>query len=451
MSLQPVSVKNNATDVVVATSSTNSAGRWDHDLADETVAYKVEIGGAGGATQRVVQAPASIELEWLFVRYGAKAHTGAALDFASAASVTLPSNTTIGGQSVNQAALDTRYVNIAGDTMTGALTVAAQGSRFGTAGGPSATTPVASTDANLLLYNFGSGNWAGLGADGSGNVWLRAGLTGSPVPYFVVTSSGQLIVPVGTAALPSLTFQGDTNTGIYRSAEGAVTVASNGVVAFTVQPSSVAVTQALVVGGLASLNGGVAVTGASTLNGVVSANSLNVATNAAVSGLLTVSNLTVNGATTLTGTTTAGAITAGAITASGVLDLPTGSAGTPAIRFGGNLYTGIYSEYTGGDVSISVLNDPTLRAYADRLDVWGYLTVRTTETIYPAFAVRGGGDVMLLGVDENGTLLVSASKVLGSSGSTFQNLWGAAPIADRRRIRVNDESGSIMGYIPLYN
>src|SRR5262245_28519278 len=113
MAARPVEVKNNATGAVVTTGATDSNGRWEFTLADETVAYKVDIGQGGAGPQKVAQAPASIELEYLFVRYGATLK----------GAVDLPASTTIGGVAVDQASLDGRYVNVSGDTMTGALVV----------------------------------------------------------------------------------------------------------------------------------------------------------------------------------------------------------------------------------------------------------------------------------------------------------------------------------------
>ncbi len=41
--------------------------------------------------------------------------------------------------------------------------------------------------------------------------------------------SGQLFLPTGSAAAPSMTFTGDTNTGIYRSAADTINIATNGI------------------------------------------------------------------------------------------------------------------------------------------------------------------------------------------------------------------------------
>src|SRR5262245_47001446 len=92
---RPVTVKNVATGAIVTSSATDAAGRWEVNLPDESVAYKIEIGIGGSGLQKVAQAPASIELEYLFVRYGA----------------TLPVGTTVGGDPLlGQGAADALYL-----------------------------------------------------------------------------------------------------------------------------------------------------------------------------------------------------------------------------------------------------------------------------------------------------------------------------------------------------
>lgn len=81
----------------------------------------------------------------------------------------------------------------------------AKSSHFGTAantaaGGASAPT---TADANILLYDFssgGTGNWAGMGIDGGGNMWFRTGLSGSPNPALFISSGGSGAIGVGTLA-----------------------------------------------------------------------------------------------------------------------------------------------------------------------------------------------------------------------------------------------------------
>jgi hypothetical protein len=99
---KPVEVKNVATGGLVQSGATNTDGRWEFTMADDAQQYKVEIGAGAGSPQKVVQAPASIELEYLYVRYGAD----------------LPAGTTIGGAPVAG-----QFVLKTGDTMTGNLTL----------------------------------------------------------------------------------------------------------------------------------------------------------------------------------------------------------------------------------------------------------------------------------------------------------------------------------------
>ena len=107
---QAIEVKNTASGAVVQTGTTDPQGRWEFTLADETIAYTVEI-AASGSSQRVAQAPASTEHEYIFVRNGFKTAPGATVE--------LPAGATIGGVGFNQAALDARYYNV-GETVANA-------------------------------------------------------------------------------------------------------------------------------------------------------------------------------------------------------------------------------------------------------------------------------------------------------------------------------------------
>jgi len=115
------------------------------------------------------------------------------------------------GGGISQADADLRYVNIDGDTMTGGLTLSA-GNLTLTAGivsagtrgnliGALAPTGYASampdTDASIFLYRVSSANWAGLGVDNSGQVWLRTGLSGTPVPSLAIDATGHVFVQRG--------------------------------------------------------------------------------------------------------------------------------------------------------------------------------------------------------------------------------------------------------------
>jgi hypothetical protein len=88
----------------------------------------------------------------------------------------------------------------AGDTMSGPLIVSPKGSVFGIPTG-SASTPT-KAEANILLYDFGSDNWCGFGADGSGHLWARTGNSGSPGPAFILSASDQRMTLAGNPTQP---------------------------------------------------------------------------------------------------------------------------------------------------------------------------------------------------------------------------------------------------------
>ena len=67
-----------------------------------------------------------------------------------------------------------------------------KGHQIGNNGGAQAWGPVTTVDANFLLYGGGE-NWAGVGADVSGNMWFRVGLAGSPLPALVLNSTDNAV------------------------------------------------------------------------------------------------------------------------------------------------------------------------------------------------------------------------------------------------------------------
>lgn len=89
--------------------------------------------------------------------------------------------------------------------LSGIVGAASKGNVFGTASGTSATGAVTLADANILLYNFGSTNWAGIGADSGGNVWVKTGTTGTPVPAFWLNGGDQSAHVTSTTASTSPT------------------------------------------------------------------------------------------------------------------------------------------------------------------------------------------------------------------------------------------------------
>jgi len=73
--------------------------------------------------------------------------------------------------------------------VTGVITATAKGHTLGTAGGQGAVVAPTPADANIVLYNFGAANWAGLGTDGSGHLWLKAGTSGAPKSGLYINSA----------------------------------------------------------------------------------------------------------------------------------------------------------------------------------------------------------------------------------------------------------------------
>ena len=101
-------------------------------------------------------------------------------------------------------------VNGGGFTLTnvGSITSTLKGHLFGTAGGN--PTAIAQSAANIMLYNFGASNWAGFGADGNGNIWVRTGTSGTPDAAMLITPGRNVGIRNVTPAYP-LDIAGDCN------------------------------------------------------------------------------------------------------------------------------------------------------------------------------------------------------------------------------------------------
>lgn len=85
-------------------------------------------------------------------------------------------------------------------TVTGKITASSKGHLLGTASG-SAVAP-ANTDANILLYNASSTNWAGVGCDTNGSVWFRTGTSGTPDPRLAILFDGKIGIGTPTPGKP---------------------------------------------------------------------------------------------------------------------------------------------------------------------------------------------------------------------------------------------------------
>jgi hypothetical protein len=116
-----------------------------------------------------------------------------------------------------------------GDTMTGQLAMSGapatinapqKGHLFGTPAGTAYNGAVQITDANIILYGVGN-NWCGFGTDTNGSFWLRAGLSGTPVPQLRVNSStGQ----VETSNTPRKMIVYTSGSGTYTPTAGCIAI-----------------------------------------------------------------------------------------------------------------------------------------------------------------------------------------------------------------------------------
>jgi hypothetical protein len=117
-------------------------------------------------------------------------------------------NTFSVGDALNQAAADTRYVNTAGDSMTGNLGVG------GAANGTYAITSHSSGGANLRLENDGEVGFIRLEDDGDLNIWAHGDEniaftngTGSGTTRMNIDGSGRVTTP----SQPQFVLQGSYN------------------------------------------------------------------------------------------------------------------------------------------------------------------------------------------------------------------------------------------------
>lgn len=95
----------------------------------------------------------------------------------------------------------------------------------------SLATLVNRTDAKLLLYDFGTENWAGIGVNGNGDIQYKTGTSGSN--YFVMTNAGRFAVghvsPCSQLAVSNTTIQGVIDAGcptLFSAIKG-TTIANN--------------------------------------------------------------------------------------------------------------------------------------------------------------------------------------------------------------------------------
>lgn len=82
-------------------------------------------------------------------------------------------------------------LGVNGDVNALKLRAHSQMTTLGGASGNIYSAPVDVSSANLLFYNGGNGNWAGMAADVGGNAWLRVGLANQTQPTMAWLASGE--------------------------------------------------------------------------------------------------------------------------------------------------------------------------------------------------------------------------------------------------------------------
>jgi len=161
-------------------------------------------------------------------------------------------------------------------------------------------------------------------------------VTATSVIFGSVTSTGTITHPAGTQAAPSITFTGDTSTGIFSPGTGRVAIGATNTNNF-----EVAATPAVIIGQTTSttpLQFGADVQifrGAANRLDLSSGDSLNIVSGSLLFGGTALASSNLSDSATLARTTGA--------TFSGAVVHPTGVAATPSISFTGSTNTGLYA------------------------------------------------------------------------------------------------------------
>lgn len=79
-------------------------------------------------------------------------------------------------------------------------------------GTTAATGALVSTDPSIILYNSGGNNWAGIGTDPTGNVYIRTGTSGTGRANLIVNANG--VVELSNGTTTGITVYGTTEKGL---------------------------------------------------------------------------------------------------------------------------------------------------------------------------------------------------------------------------------------------
>lgn len=110
------------------------------------------------------------------------------------------------------------------------------------------TTGYLNDSRNAFGFQYNNNQMALVYTTDAGTTWLRVSVSGTDYSLVAPTEGSgtftSIALGAGTAAAPSLTFTGDTDTGIYHSAANTVAVSCNGALVAAFSPTGLAVTGA---------------------------------------------------------------------------------------------------------------------------------------------------------------------------------------------------------------
>jgi hypothetical protein len=279
-----VTLKNDDTNATLTTTTTNADGEWEFADRDETIRYRAEAAFGGGSSQVVVRKPASAEFDHLYANLSFR--TAAAATVALGGPLTLPvgsaaapsltfagdTNSGLYRAGEGQVALVANGVaeliaQPGGVVISGVLATNGQlAASDGTAGAPGISF---TSDPNTGVWHSAEGTMT-LVSNGATQLTVQAG---GVVVAGVLATNGQIAASNGTLAAPGIAFGSDPNTGVWRSAEGEMTLVTNGVARLTVAPTGAEVVGSLVVtSGQLLLDGPLTVSGNTILNNPVTVN-----------------------------------------------------------------------------------------------------------------------------------------------------------------------------------
>lgn len=232
----------------------------------------------------------------------------------------------------------------------------------------------------------------------------------------VGTTSGVLTIPAGVVGTPSLTFSGDTNTGVYSTGADNLSVTTNGVQRVAVENALTTVTTPLTVSGLVTASNALTVTaGAVTLPAGSVAGAALADNGVTVGKLAQIATLTVLGNST-GATANVTALTAGI---SGTAKTALGLSGT---AYGNAVYTGALAALTG--VALANTSPPvialTITANQNDVEYWYRFTSTSTAVGGPRTAT------ITIAVPSTHSLKVKIEDIYGAVGTAT---WASSPAA----------------------